>query len=953
MSQLYTAYTATLFKRNRIRLILRPILVVLALFVVLATAFMLIRPGITMERKAVCGLEEHMHDAGCYESVLVCGYNDVPNVNESNNTSTDAASETAAGEEHIHTDACYETKLICGLEEHTHQDSCYETAAATLAPSATPTTTPSAESDEELSPVPFTEPVTEPSPTAAATLAPSATPTTTPSAESDEELSPVPSTEPVTEPTPTPATEFIFENDTISVSATLSETAVLPVGAELRVNEITSESDPVRYKAFQDMLPAAADGTATDGTATDSAATDGTAPEGTMPDASNQTQMLAYDIGFFIDGTEVEPTGGSVQVTIQYKSPLMNAVTNEDVNLYHVVETAASVELETVQGIEPVVSKEGTVQSITFDTDSFSDYVVVTNSYTMSSSLQYLLVDQASETFINTSYYNAANPLGIAGNFHIVAFDTLRMNSHTNGNILANNFYASANFGTKGYGPEISYIQNYMTVNGGSAADADDVLAVGSSQIVSLVDNGNAFAISGTKIDTPQTIWQDNDTAALPFINLAAVKTQIQDIASVLKSNNTDTNITPYTADMNNCYLTINDTSKVGVYNMTAATLMSTFTNGFSVRGFTTGTNGSVIINIDCAGQPNVTVPKVRMYIDGVQQDLKEMTTFASGKIILNFVNSANVNLTFNETHATVVAPDANITLGQNLNGTVIGNNVTINAESHRTDFTGTFGTKITVTKNWFATNGTPLTDASISNLAVSVQLYCNNVAMTGAAYTVTLNPANSWTYVWNDLNIGSGQKYSAREKTISRSGVVIQTGEPGSPYTVAYTNNAGIMNGLINVRNTVAPGSVQITKTWRANDGSIMTGASIAGLSASVQLYRNNVAMVDSAYTVTLNAGNSWTYTWGGLDISSGQTYTVREAAIGGYAISYTNNSGIQIGIISITNTKGQPFELPATGGSGPGVLYATGIVMLLFVFLMTGMKMKHRKRKGGTSSA
>jgi len=913
LSQLYAAYTATLFKRNRIRLILRPILVVLALLVVLATAFMLIRPGITMERKAVCGLEEHTHDASCYESVLVCGYDDVPNVNESSNTSTDAASETAAGEEHIHTDACYETKLICGLEEHTHQDSCYETAAATSAPSATPTTTPSAESDEELSPVP--------------------------------------STEPVTEPTPTPATEFLFESDTISVSAKLSETAVLPVGAELRVNEITSESDPVRYKAFQDMLPAAADGAATDGTATDSTATDGTAPEGTMPDASNQTQMLAYDIGFFVDGTAVEPTGGSVQVTIQYKSPLMNAVTNEDVNLYHVVETAASVELETVQGIEPVVSKEGTVQSITFDTDSFSAFLV-TNGYTMSNSLQYLLVDQVAETYTHTSYYIAANPLGIAGNFHIVAFDTARLNSHTNGNVLAKNLYSTSNFGTKNYGPEISYIQNYMTVNGGSAADATDVLAVGSSQIVSLVDNGNAFAISGTKIDMPHTIWQDNDTAALPFINLAAVKTQIQDIASVLASNTTNTNITANTADMNNLYLTINDTSKTGVYNMTAATLMSTFTNGFSVRGFTTGTNGTVIININCAGQTAVSVPKVRMYIDGVQQDLKEMTTFSSGKIILNFVNSANATLTFNETHATVIAPDANIIVGQNLNGMIFGNNVTINAESHRTDFTGTLPVKVTVTKTWYAVNGTTqLTGASIADLAVSVQLYCDNTAMTDAAYTVTLNAANSWSTTWTDLNIGSGQKYSVREVSISRAGVVIQTGEPGSPYIVAYTNNAGISDGPITIKNTVAPGSVQVTKTWRANDGTILTGTSISGLSATVQLYCNNIAMVGTAFT--LNASNNWSHTWGGLDISSGQLYTVKETAIGGYSVTYTNNSGIQNGIIAVTNTRGHPFVLPATGGSGTGVLYATGIVLLLSVFLMTGMKMKHRKRKGETSSA
>ena len=914
MSQLYTAYTAALFKRNRIRLILRPILVVLALFVVLATAFMLIQPGITMERKAVCGLEEHVHDAGCYESVLVCGYNDVPNVNESNNTSTDAASETAAGEEHIHTDACYETKLICGLEEHTHQDSCYETAAATLAPSATPTTTPSAESDEELSPVP--------------------------------------STEPVTEPTPTPATEFIFENDTISVSAVLSETAVLPVGAELRVNEITLESDPVRYNAFLELLPAAADGAATDGTATD-----GTAPEGTMPDASNQTQMLAYDIEFFVDGTEVEPAGGSVQVTIQYKSPLMNAVTNEDVNLYHVVETAASVELETVQGIEPVVSKEGTVQSITFDTDSFSAFLV-TNDYTMSNNLHYLLVDPAAETFINTSYYYALNPLGIAGNFHIVAFDTATLGAHTNGNILAKNLYAGANFGTEGYGPELSYIQNYMQISHTSAADTAGVLAVGSSPTVSLVDNGKHFAINGTQIDSPYTIWQDSDSAVLPFVDLVTVETQIKNIASSLASQ-LNSNITSSTTDPNNTSLTLSSNASQGVFNLTANDLAN-YNNGINVYSFTPLSNDTVILNIDCAGKTNVSVPNIRMFMDGYtsKEDYVHpdpIITFQYGKIILNFTNSADVNITLHHTYATVIAPDANIIIMDNINGTIIGNNVNIKSESHRTDFTGSLPVKVIVTKTWYAANGTTqLTGTSLDGLAVSVQLYCNDVPMIGTDYLVTLNTGNSWSKTWSGLNIGSGQKYSVREVSISRAGVVIQTGEPGFPYIVAYTNNAGISNGQIGISNTVAPGSVQVTKTWYAANGTTqLTGTSLDGLSATVQLYCNNVAMVAAEYTVPLNASNNWSHTWGGLDISIGQIYTVKETAIGGYSVTYTNNSGIQNGIIAVTNTKGQPFELPATGGSGPGVLYATGIVLLLSVFLMTGMKMKHRKRKGGISSA
>ena len=40
---------------------------ILAIGVMLATAGMLIIPAITMEKKPLCGLEEHTHSAECYK----------------------------------------------------------------------------------------------------------------------------------------------------------------------------------------------------------------------------------------------------------------------------------------------------------------------------------------------------------------------------------------------------------------------------------------------------------------------------------------------------------------------------------------------------------------------------------------------------------------------------------------------------------------------------------------------------------------------------------------------------------------------------------------------------------------------------------------------------------------------------------------------------------------------
>ena len=95
----------------------------LACIAVFCTTYALILPAITMERETYCGLEEHVHseEAGCYERVLVCGYD--------TETAEDAQAPDGSGpsgELHEHTDTCYELALVCTQTEHTHTSECYE-----------------------------------------------------------------------------------------------------------------------------------------------------------------------------------------------------------------------------------------------------------------------------------------------------------------------------------------------------------------------------------------------------------------------------------------------------------------------------------------------------------------------------------------------------------------------------------------------------------------------------------------------------------------------------------------------------------------------------------------------------------------------------------------------------------------------------------------------------------
>lgn len=798
-----------------------------------------------------------------------------------------------------------------------------ETGTADISPVPDVTETPDTAALPSVTGIPDATPAPEMTP--GVTEAPEATGTPAPTPD------PAITGTPDITPTPAPAVvPYIFEDENILVTATPDSGFSIPDGAVFQVTEISQDSDPARYDSLVGLV-------------SENAAADASA--GSPPAGSD---VLAYDIGFYVNGIETEPLAGRVIVTISYKTPEIRVENPENLSLFHVVETADAAVLEPVADSTPVVSGDGSVESISFSANSFSAYLI-TNGYTMSSSLKYSVIAQESDRFTNTTYYNTASPLGVAGSFHIVAFDTLTLSAHTNGNFMTKNLWAGTNFGTNNYGAELSYVQNYLQVTSTDAADPADVLVVGSGNTVSLTDNGNAFAVNGTKIDKPQTIWQDNDTAAMPFIDMAAARNQVlavNDMLATQKSTNMTSNLTT-SGDPTNSYLNLDNVDKTGVYNFTASQLMS-YSNGFSVRGFTAGKMGTVIINIDCQGYSTIDVPKVRMYIDSVNLPLSEMTTFVSGKILLNFVNAAGVTINFNETYASVLAPESNVISNQNLNGTIIGNNVTIKAESHRTDFTGSLPQtgSIKVTKAWKAAEGSSLTGAPIADLSCTVQLYMNGSPMTGAAYTVTLNAANNWTYQWIYLPLDSSQKYSVREVSISKGGTVIQTGDATAKYAVTYTNNAGIATGDIGILNAVATGTITVNKIWYAEDGSSLTGTETTPLSVTVQLYCNNTAMTGPPYIVTLDSANNFSYTWTDLPVTSGQKYSVREAPYAGYKTTYLNNDGISNGTITVSNTRGHPDVLPETGSGGTDGFHIIG-GFLIVISLLSAVYMRYRKKR------
>lgn len=300
-------------------------------------------------------------------------------------------------------------------------------------------------------------------------------------------------------------------------------------------------------------------------------------------------------------------------------------------------------------------------------------------------------------------FYNDNSPLGTAGSFHLVAFGDANLNTHTNGNVLAKNLYAPSNFGTNpkdGYEGfrELHYVQNYLQVNDSSSARTTDILVLGSDNTLEIV-NGNEFVINAKKIGKPKNVVHDEDTSARPFIDLTRVENEIKTISANLGAYPTITNPNEmaYNTDKSKgeLYIEILGKDNIGVLNTDAATIAAMGGGGaanFNMKGFESGGSGAIIINVDCAQWPRdekLYLPTSRVYVDGKMQDVSETLDFSAGKVIWNFINAADVHI---ETHimtGMVIAPDSTVSIGQNLNGNVVAENINVNAESHRTDFIG------------------------------------------------------------------------------------------------------------------------------------------------------------------------------------------------------------------------------------------------------------------------
>lgn len=575
-----------------------------------------------------------------------------------------------------------------------------------------------------------------------------------------------------------------------------------------------------------------------------------------------------------------------------------------------------------------------------------------------------------------SKYYNDNSPIGTAGSFHIVAFDTANLNTHTNGNVLAKNLNAGSNFGTNGYDDELTYVQNYLKVNSGSASDSNHTLVVGSSNNITPYDNGNRYQINNTAVDRPKNVVQDADTNNTPFIDLVRVKTEILQISANLRKNK-DTNITQ-TSSGDKAVFSLTKPDSVGIINVKYNDSKIFGRNIIQLSGFQSDHEGSIVINVDCTGATEINMPQAYVVIDGVQQGTNEVVEFSAGKVLWNFINAEGVTINTHLMTGMIIAPGATVNINQNLNGTVVADTVNVKAESHRTDFTGRIvpgedveddiptTTHITIQKSRTGYVGLVLADARFD-----LYVWNNNVwqkidksdIITNENGLVTVTGIKKDT-AYRLVETQAPPGYILSEKPIdfwvrSAKNVISPSRRP-SDFSGRTLDAGNVMNIPNNPDTSFETTSITVEKQWVAENTRLPDSITIdvyqIVMSAGRELSR------EAYKTITLTASDNWKITLtdlpkSGKDAEGNQVtylYSVSEQIVANFTAGYSDNNtrGIDTGSVIITNTEiTGSYELPETGGIGKNIYTTGGLLLILSATLLLCYR-KNRYRKEDNTS-
>lgn len=297
------------------------------------------------------------------------------------------------------------------------------------------------------------------------------------------------------------------------------------------------------------------------------------------------------------------------------------------------------------------------------------------------------------------------NILGVSSYFHIFANEAT-LGAHTNGNVAVGLLHGRVNFGTNIIealiDKDISYIQSFDQLANSSfvmAEGARENKVVFGEGVEIDFTNPSRPKINGVDIDhlNASEVFQDKNgntyiDFAQEFAKLKQTNASVADWPSVKDYTSADF------PDMNNRVIDVTDMTPDEngriVINLSPDVLQ--MNTPLTIKGLDPDEDGNtVIINVDTGNGTSYDMnSQIKIiYSDGTERNNHETEYFGDNHLLWNFIDRSasdkqfTGDLNFNNTfQGSVLAPSADITVNQNLDGNIIGNKVTVNGETHRWD---------------------------------------------------------------------------------------------------------------------------------------------------------------------------------------------------------------------------------------------------------------------------
>ncbi|MDE6025536.1 MAG: hypothetical protein K2G45_08790, partial [Lachnospiraceae bacterium] len=296
-------------------------------------------------------------------------------------------------------------------------------------------------------------------------------------------------------------------------------------------------------------------------------------------------------------------------------------------------------------------------------------------------------------------------PEQIIGSYGLTALDSIYINAHCHSNFLVKILNNNANSGlnnTGTYQPynvsEEFYFYNYGELNNSQLSNSEKLgwLYIGEavsetgrrSNAVELKNNaGKSGEITKPG---PERILFDKD-AEMPYADMAAVATTMKAYNQTIRNKANNGNVVVNFADQN--ARTVTCPSGQSVATMDADQLGAMKTSiVFNVAE--TDTTTSAVFNIDLKGKTEVNFDELVIAYGSRDKQIGNKEANATSnhnRIYYNFFDSSKPDgqytgkINFNgRGFGTIIAPSADVTLGQNWDGVVVAGKVTIQAEFHR-----------------------------------------------------------------------------------------------------------------------------------------------------------------------------------------------------------------------------------------------------------------------------